>query len=176
MRFSNTHLFYEKGWRGINIDATPGSMKEFNKIRKRDINIEAGISDEHGELEYYSFYEPALNSFSKVVSEERINSGWKLKEIIRIKTFPINDILEKHVPKNQQIDFITMDIEGFDLLVFKSLDFEKYAPEFFLLEDIDYMGKDLMEYKTSGIFCFLNQRGYTIVAKTLSTSLFRKTV
>src|SRR4030042_4646353 len=33
LRFSNTQYFYEKGWRGINIDATPGSMKEFNEIR-----------------------------------------------------------------------------------------------------------------------------------------------
>ena len=26
MRFSNTYIFYLKGWRGINVDATPGSM------------------------------------------------------------------------------------------------------------------------------------------------------
>ena len=26
LRFSNTYLFYLKGWRGINIDAMPGSM------------------------------------------------------------------------------------------------------------------------------------------------------
>jgi len=31
---SNTMFFYEKGWSGINIDATPGSMKLFNVIRK----------------------------------------------------------------------------------------------------------------------------------------------
>ena len=40
IRFSNTYLFYKKGWRGINIDAMPGSMDLFNKIRSRDINIE----------------------------------------------------------------------------------------------------------------------------------------
>ena len=32
-RFSNTFLLYKKGWNGINIDATPGSMKLFNKFR-----------------------------------------------------------------------------------------------------------------------------------------------
>ena len=44
-RFSNTYFFYKRGWKGINIDAMPGSMKIFNKYRPRDKNIEAGISD-----------------------------------------------------------------------------------------------------------------------------------
>jgi hypothetical protein len=37
---SNTHFFYKKGWRGINIDALPGSMNKFRKVRPKDINIE----------------------------------------------------------------------------------------------------------------------------------------
>lgn len=38
-RFSNTYFFYKKGWAGINIDAMPGSMKAFQKVRYRDIEI-----------------------------------------------------------------------------------------------------------------------------------------
>ncbi|TLD96815.1 hypothetical protein LS71_004220 [Helicobacter jaachi] len=44
-RFSNTYLFYTQGWRGINIDATPGSMEAFRKYRARDINLEMGIGE-----------------------------------------------------------------------------------------------------------------------------------
>jgi hypothetical protein len=43
-RFSNTYLFYKKGWSGINIDANPKSMELFNRRRSRDINIEVGIA------------------------------------------------------------------------------------------------------------------------------------
>ncbi|MCX2716544.1 hypothetical protein OQH61_02215 [Helicobacter sp. MIT 21-1697] len=43
-RFSNTYLFYQKGWKGINIDAMPNSMKLFSRFRPRDINIECGIA------------------------------------------------------------------------------------------------------------------------------------
>lgn len=43
-RFSNTYLFYQSGWRGINIDAMPGSMKLFNRFRPKDINIECGVA------------------------------------------------------------------------------------------------------------------------------------
>ncbi|MCW5198180.1 hypothetical protein VU06_00335 [Desulfobulbus sp. F3] len=68
-RFSNTFYFYRQGWHGINIDAMPRSMELFNKIRPRDINIEAAISDEKVELTYYMFDEPALNTLSKESAE-----------------------------------------------------------------------------------------------------------
>ena len=44
IRFSNTFRLYRKGWRGLNIDANPGSMKRFHHTRPRDINIEAAVS------------------------------------------------------------------------------------------------------------------------------------
>ena len=65
MRFSNTYLFYKKKWKGIYIDALPGSMKLFNKLRPRDINLELGVGQKEEELNYYMFNETALNSFSK---------------------------------------------------------------------------------------------------------------
>ena len=42
-RFSNTYIFYKQGWRGINVDATPGSMFLFRVFRKRDINLEIAV-------------------------------------------------------------------------------------------------------------------------------------
>jgi hypothetical protein len=174
MRFSNTYLFYKNGWSGINIDATPGSMKEFNKIRKRDINLEIGISGSFDELEYYSFQEPALNSFDKNLSEKRINEGCKLKEIILVKTSPINDILDKYIPPNKHIDFMTIDVEGFDLLVLQTLDFKKYAPDFFVVEDADFVAKDIVEYSKSETYCFLKNKGYKSVARNIMSHIFQR--
>ena len=76
-RFSNTYFFYKKGWRGINIDAMPDSMIPFNKIRPRDINIEKPVSDKKQVLTYYAFNEPALNGFSKELSDTRSNKNNK---------------------------------------------------------------------------------------------------
>ena len=57
IRFSNTYLFYKKGWSGINIDAMPGSMTKFNKIRPKDINIEKGVGIKNDKLIFYQFNE-----------------------------------------------------------------------------------------------------------------------
>ena len=70
MRFSNTNFFYSRGWSGINIDAMPGSMKKFEKYRRRDINLELGVAQEEGVLDYYVFNEPALNTFSVKLVEK----------------------------------------------------------------------------------------------------------
>jgi hypothetical protein len=43
VRFSTTYFFYRRGCRGINIDATPGSMDAFRRLRPRDINLEVAI-------------------------------------------------------------------------------------------------------------------------------------
>ena len=59
IRYNNMMGFYLRGWNGINIDPLPGSKAEFDRIRKRDINIEMGVATERGTLTYYGFKEPA---------------------------------------------------------------------------------------------------------------------
>jgi FkbM family methyltransferase len=178
VEFSNTKYFYDHGWCGINIDANPVSIKEFNKIRERDINIESGVSDEQSELEYYYFGETSmLNSFSKEQAkafEKKFNTT--IKEIKKIKVRSINDILEENFPpatgEGVHIDFITLDVEGFEMNVLKSFDFSKYAPDFFLVEDLGY--KTFKKFKTSPLYILLKDNGYVAVGKTSITVLFKK--
>jgi FkbM family methyltransferase len=172
--YSNTQYFYEQGWKGINIDARPGSMKIFNRIRKRDINLEIGISDKRGELEYYSFKKSDdMNGFDSVLSKERMSRGDEIQEIVKMDVFTINEILKKYLPENQEIDFITIDIEGLELQIIKTLDFEKYSPRFFLIEDY-FVEEDFMEYKNTDLYLFLRKMGYIVIGKTIWTILFRK--
>src|SRR6185436_8799288 len=67
-RFSNTCLLSKKGWRGINIDARPGSMRLFQRFRPNDVNLELGVSEHPGHLEFYVFAEPALNTFDAALA------------------------------------------------------------------------------------------------------------
>jgi FkbM family methyltransferase len=172
-RLSNTQWFYENGWSGINIDATPNSMKVFNEIRKRDINVEIGISDEAAELEYYIFEESVYNSFDKELSEKRIQENCKFNEVVRVKTSSINDILEKYLPKEKYIDFITMDVEGFENRIINSFDFDRYSPDFFLIEEPEYKFKDFMEYVESPMYKFLKEKSYIVIGKTKRTVIFK---
>lgn len=174
LRFSNTQLYYERGWRGINIDATPESMNEFRKIRPLDINLEVGISDKKGEMFYHLFEESALNCFDEEMAKERISEGWPLKDKICIKTYPINDILNEYLPQNIQIDFIDIDVEGFEFQILSQFDFEKYAPKYFLTEALENVEQNLLEYKDHEVFKLLTEKGYQIYAKTKRTIIWGK--
>jgi FkbM family methyltransferase len=118
---SNTQWFYERGWNGINIDANPCSIMLFNKKRKRDINIESGVSDKYGVMEYYYWGEDSsMNTFNDELYKKWTNEGRRVKEIKKIEVQPINNILEKYLPDGKHIDFIDLDIEGFEMKVLKT--------------------------------------------------------
>ena len=171
-RFSNTYFFYKNGWRGINIDAMPGSMVAFHKFRPRDINIEKPISDKKQILTYYAFNEPALNGFSKELSEKRDDlavTGYFIKFTRDIETTTLEDILDSNLPQNQIIDFLSIDVEGLDFMVLKSNNFEKYKPRVILVEILE---SSLSQIYNSEIARYLKLYNYSIYAKSINTVIF----
>ncbi len=170
-RFSNTYCFYLRGWRGINIDATPGNMRAFNKLRSRDINLELAISNSSKKMTYYSFNEPALNGFDKRLSLQRNKlKEYRIVSKRKIKPVFLSDILDEYLPGGQEIDFMNIDAEGWDYKVLRSNNWTKYKPKVILIENlkcqsIDGIGK-------SGIASFLIKRGYEFRAKTMNTLFF----
>ncbi len=168
--YSNTKLFYKNGWNGINIDAKPGSMKRFNKKRKRDINIEAAINNESIELDFFIFKESPLNTLSKNLAQYWIKTKGTLIKIIKIKTIPLSIILEKNINIDQKIDFMNIDCEGFDINVLKSNNWSKYLPKFILIEDHDF---DLNNIEINETYLYLKEQGYKLESKTNITLLFK---
>lgn len=169
-RFSNTYLLYSKGWKGINIDAMPGSMRLFNKMRKRDINLEVPIAKEVKNLTYYQFNEPALNSFSKELSMSRngLNSYCITKEI-KIKAYRLDSVLDRHINEKQKIDFMSVDVEGYDFEVLLSNNWEKYRPKLILVE-IYESSFELLQ--NNPIYQLLISHGFSFFAKTINTYFF----
>ncbi len=172
-RFSNTYFFYRRGWYGINIDAMPGSMKGFSTFRPRDINLELAVSETPGTLDYYIFNEPALNGFDAGLSHERDARAdlYKIVETRKLRTNRLEAILDEHLPNGQHIDFMTIDVEGFDLEVLKSNDWTKYRPEVVLVEVLNSSFPDLLTNETNRL---LREEGYEIFAKAFNTVIYRQ--
>jgi FkbM family methyltransferase len=169
MRFSNTYLFYRRGWRGINVDAMPGSMKAFKKWRPRDINLELGVAQKEGKLDYYIFNESALNGFSAELSEKRISAGkYYIKKIIKIDVKPLRETLYRY-SGGQKIDFLSIDVEGFDLDVLQSNDWSKYRPRFVLVE---LLNSSLHNISQDPVTQFMKEQCYAIYAKQVNTVFF----
>lgn len=169
-RFSNTQLLYRRGWSGINIDAMPGSMELFNLFRRRDINLELGISKTEGELKYHMFQHPALNTFSEDMAQEREGHGAKVQKVISVKTIPLAKLLEEHLPEGMDIDFMNVDVEGMDLEVLKTNDWDRYKPKVIIAESI---GASLEEIGSDPVYIFLKSKGYSIYAKSVNSVIYK---
>ena len=170
-RFSNTNLLYKKGWKGINIDATPGSMKLFNQLRPRDTNLELGVGVKEAMLNYYIFNEPALNSFSKELSELRNNEQSEIfiKQVIKVNVKPLYKVLDNYL-NGHKIDFLNIDVEGMDLDVLNSNDWSKYRPKFIIAE---ILKSSLFDIDKEPIFQLMKKQNYAIFSKQVNTVFFK---
>ncbi|MCJ7546065.1 MAG: FkbM family methyltransferase [Deltaproteobacteria bacterium] len=168
-RFSNTTIFYRRGWHGINIDATPSSMTTFMHARSRDINLAVGVGLQHGKATLYIFNEDALNTFDQELALAREIPPWKIESTVEVPIYTLAEILEKHLPSGQPIDFLTIDVEGFDMAVLQSSDWTKFRPRVVLVETF---GNSIEEAVASPVSVFLKSVGYTFYSKTISTSFF----
>lgn len=166
---SNSYLFYLNGWRGINIDARPGSMSDFRKIRKYDINIEAAISDKEQQLKYYIVRNAEnMNSFS-LENLKYLGVDGNIKETIQIQTVRLEEILKKNLPSNTKIDFLSIDVEGLELSVLNSNDWNKYRPKIILMESFE---KFYNENADASIKDYLKERDYLPITKTINSIIF----
>jgi FkbM family methyltransferase len=168
-RFSNTFLFYRNGWSGINIDARPGSMLAFQRDRTRDINVEAAVGEDHKARTFYEFTDPALSSFCR----DRVPMGyhgWTIVGERQLTTVTLAHLLEQHLPPGKLIDFMTVDVEGFDLQALRSNDWVKFRPAVVLVEDDEVIRSN--RFGHSSISNYMLQQGYNFCCKTLLTTFF----
>ncbi|MGB3721662.1 MAG: FkbM family methyltransferase [Pacificimonas sp.] len=169
-RFSNTYLLYRRGWSGICIDPLPGSASAFNKYRPRDIAVQAGVAEKETVLTYHMFDEPALNSFDKQLAETRhCNTPYNIVERRDIKTRRMDNILAENIPPGTSVDVLSVDVEGFDLSVLKSNDWEKYRPSIIIAECGD---GPLSAIGSDPVAAFLDSKSYDFHAKTGLSVIF----
>jgi hypothetical protein len=160
---SNTYHFYCKGWRGINIDATPGSMKAFRILRPEDINLELCLStNKDSQVTFYMFQNAPLNTFDAEMAEQAIAKGAKLIDTKVMKTTTLTECLDLHLPKGTEIDLMSIDIEGGDELIMMSNDWNRYQPKIIVFEK---HAATIQEVEQSCIMQHLSEYDYKIVAK-----------
>lgn len=168
--YSNTYLFHKKGWGGINIDPNKNSIGLFKKYRKKDINLNYGISTKDGFLKYYRFSHPSCNTFSKTQADKLKNKKWiKFLGIEKIRCLTLKEVLDKYLTKGQNIDLLNIDVEGLDMEVLLSNNWNVYKPKVIIIESPKF---DPSKPESSNIFNFLTKKIYKLHAFTGLSLIF----
>jgi FkbM family methyltransferase len=161
VRSSNTFFFYLQDWRGINVEARPGSKALFDRMRPRDTNLEVGVSTRAGELTYYVIGDDStMNSFDRDFLEH-IGMLGEVKREIPVPVRPLSDLLAEHLPKGQHIDFMNVDVEGHDIEVLSSNDWNRFRPRFVVVED------DEIDAEKSEVVRLLRAEGYELCVRNV---------
>jgi FkbM family methyltransferase len=119
-RFSITRHLYQLGWHGVNVEANPELIPEFEKFRKRDLNlcVAVGMRDKYN---FTIFEEPALSTFNDEWRTKFVNEKARVSKTMEITGRKLRSILDEFEPENA-IDLLSIDAEGSDLEVLQSLE------------------------------------------------------
>jgi len=172
---SNTYTLYLLGWRGLNVDAEARNIQFFNDCRQRDINVCCGVSDKNEELMFTQVGKMAdagtgaSSSFCPEHVERMKGLGALISSQKKVACKHVNTILQEHLPKNQSIDYMNIDLEGFDERVVMALDWKKYKPKVLTVE---IHIPTLYEVFTHPITQKLQGEGMVAVDKAGSTVFF----
>jgi FkbM family methyltransferase len=170
-QFSNTARFYLSGSSGVNVEPNPDQYRRFQELRPRDINLNVGIAERRGEMQYYLLDVPTLNTFSQAEAQryER-EAGHCIVGQATIPVITVQDLLESHCG-GAFPDFLSVDIEGADELVVASLGRPGSTPRVICIETMSY-SKGGQGRKNDILIHSLRARGYLLYADTYINSIF----
>ncbi|TSC68809.1 MAG: FkbM family methyltransferase [Parcubacteria group bacterium Gr01-1014_56] len=141
------------------------------------MSLNVGISPTaHSSADYYVMTSKFLNTFSKeeaegYVANKELQTKQKIEAVIKIPLLTINSIMEEYFPEG--VDILSVDTEGYDLEILKSLDFGKYHPKVICVETLRHDENGNLQ-KSPEINDHVLSQGYSFYADTRVNSIFVK--
>lgn len=159
---SNTYYFYLRNWKGICIDPNPELKLLYKQFRPKDNFINAGIGESETSLEYYMLEESSMNTFSHDFLKKHQLESKTIKKI-NVPLYSLKEILDTNLDKNDRLDFFDIDVEGFDLEVLKTNDWNIYRPKVIVIESDISLQNDI----SSEIVKYLELQNYRLIGKSI---------
>lgn len=129
---SVTKAFYERGWRGVNIEPMKSAFDRIQSARPLDVNLNCAIAEDSGRKEIYSVDDGnGLSTFSYELAQKYHSEGRAVEKTV-IDVTTLAQICDSYA--NGDILFLKVDVEGGEEAVLRSANFKKYRPWVVLVE------------------------------------------
>ena len=168
--YSNTNLFYQHGWSGLNFEPNEKAQSLFEKERPRDMNFGIALSDKKCRRTFHTYSDSALNSLvnrdDELASSPYDSCG---KIAVNVSTLALE--LTKHFKSPIPTpNFLDIDVEGSELEVLKGNDWSNFRFNFILLE---LKLKTVEQLFLIQVTKYLADINYIPVACTRLTTIFK---
>lgn len=171
--YSNTYYLYQKGSRGVLVEANPALIGELKFHRSEDVILNKCVSATSGQtVDFYILSGDGLSTPDKKQADEAIglNPTIHIERTVEVDTITPNEILDKYFDGAPV--FINVDIEGEDLKILESIDFEKHRPLVVSVEMIPYRPRLVIGEKNNAILKLMEKCDYIEYAFTGINSIF----
>lgn len=170
IEFSNTYYFENIGWKGICVEAHKDFIQELRKNRPHAEIVHCAVGEK--DIEQVTFYANKIGSLSTLDKKEEERWEKNYKEFFtgfeeqQVKMKTLTTIFDEL--GSPSIDFVSLDIEGYEVKALSGLDLNKYKPRVFVIEYKD-------EDHKKGLEDILLPAGYNYLG-TIGCNLFYSTV
>jgi FkbM family methyltransferase len=133
-RISNTYLLYTLGWSGVAIDPIPHIAPLYRRWRPRDVFLNKGIGATESTLTYYELTPSVLSTFDSVYAQNKISAGQaSLNKEYKVEVSTLNSVFLQYA-SGRKIDLLSVDVEGLDIEILSSIDFNIFRPRVIVVE------------------------------------------
>lgn len=130
---SVTKAFYDKGWKGINVEPNINHFRRLQSERPRDMNLQLAVSDSPGILEMSVFEDTGLSTFVSDIAEVHKLNGYQ-HESVNVPVITLSGLVEEYLNPNQQVHFLKIDVEGMEAKVINGSDWLTFRPWVIVVE------------------------------------------
>ena len=171
VRGSNTYFLYKKGWNGILIDPLTRNIFSSKVIRRKDMIIQGLVGAINKSYPFFEMYPYEYSTTNNERVNDLINKGKaKLVKKVQLHTYSVSD-LRLNIDLDQP-SLLSVDCEGLDLEVLKTIDLKTIKFRVICVEDFDFNPVS----KSSAINHYLVENGYEIVDRAGPSSIYVKSL
>jgi FkbM family methyltransferase len=147
---SVTKLFYDRGWRGINVEPNPEFARLLKEERPRDVNLEQAMGDHTGRRIINIVEDTGLTTLKEEIAREYEKNGYNIHKSETMMS-TLNEAWEKNIESGQSVHFLKIDVEGYEKNVLLGNDWHRNRPWIVVVEATVPMSQRTCEEKWEAI-------------------------
>ncbi len=128
---SVTKLFYDMGWSGINIEPVERFHRLLFDARPRDTNLCLALGKENAALDFFEFDAEGISTLDPEFADHFAGLGYACRRR-SVEVTSLAAICDKH--KVGTIDFLKIDVEGWERQVLEGGDWKRFRPIILVIE------------------------------------------